>query len=180
MKNITRLLLLAFAFLFGLSVYSPIHAQEVFRYDVLNVYVYDYVGKVTNFRDKPKGKVVASVPTDYTADCIVDKVKNGWWHIIAGQVYVYEPDTLMVINDGEAWVHYSVIGVASSNYAGQTLTLRAAPRETARARFVFNNEIQFRPLEIKDGWVKVRTIDGKHTGWIEIIWLCGNPVTNCC
>jgi len=37
-----------------------------------------------------------------------------------------------------------------------------------------------RPMEIKDDWVKVKTIDGKYTGWIEIEWLCGNSLTNCC
>ena len=36
-----------------------------------------------------------------------------------------------------------------------------------------------RPVDIRGNWVKVKTIDGKHTGWIESEWLCGNPLTNC-
>jgi hypothetical protein len=35
-------------------------------------------------------------------------------------------------------------------------------------------------MDIKGDWVKVKTIDGKYTGWIEEEWLCGNSLTNCC
>ena len=40
--------------------------------------------------------------------------------------------------------------------------------------------ILLRPMDIKGDWVKVKTIDGKYTGWIEEEWLCGNALTNCC
>ena len=40
--------------------------------------------------------------------------------------------------------------------------------------------IELRPIDVKGSWVKVKTTDGKHEGWIESDWLCGNSLTNCC
>ena len=182
MKNFNKVSFLVLAFLFGMFSFEPAFAQVVqdnMDYESLAVYLWDGAGKFTNFRNKPKGDIVGKISTEEIVTLAVDRVEKGWWHVVDGQAEVLDGDT-KVFNNGEAWVHYSVLGIGTRNYDGQKLTLRDNPSETAKAVFSFTDEITLRPMEMKDGWVKVMTLDGKHTGWIEDTWLCGNPVSNCC
>ena len=78
------------------------------------------------------------------------------------------------------WIHYSVLGMGTRNYGKEKLTLRQSPNAKSAAVYSFTKEIVLRPMDIKGDWVKVKTIDGKYTGWIEADWLCGNSLTNCC
>ena len=70
--------------------------------------------------------------------------------------------------------------MGTRNYGKQKLILRKSPNAKAAIVYSFTDEIMLRPMEIKGDWVKVKTTDGKYTGWIEIEWLCGNALTNCC
>lgn len=70
--------------------------------------------------------------------------------------------------------------VDTRNYDGESIHLRESPSNDAASLYSTNEEISLRPLEVKDGWVKVTTFDGKHIGWIEENMLCSNPLTNCC
>jgi hypothetical protein len=70
--------------------------------------------------------------------------------------------------------------VGTRNYGGQKITLFKEPSEKSAAVFSFTDERQLRVLDMKgEEWVKVRTIDGKYTGWVDRNWLCGNSLTNC-
>lgn len=183
MKKFNLFRLLAVAFI--LSLFAPLQSFADGDPDdvVLDVFIHDKDGKQTNYRDKPSGTIIGQTSTSATISLNIDYVKNGWWHILGGEIFSYDSsddDGATVLNDGEAWVHYSVLATSTRNYGGQTLYLRESPSEKSKSVFSFKNERLLRPIDIKPGWVKVKTLDGKHTGWIQTIWLCGNPLTNCC
>ena len=134
----------------------------------------------TNLRATPKGKIIKQLPSG-TYELYFQKVRNGWWKVVdirdADETEDYRRETL---EPNRAYgIHYSVIAIGTRNYGGEKLTLRAEPRAGSKAVWSFSEEISLRPMEIRGEWVKVRTIDGKHNGWIDQEWLCGNPVTYC-
>ncbi|RRC98456.1 hypothetical protein [Prevotella sp. OH937_COT-195] len=145
-----------------------------------NVYIQDSEGQYTNIRNAPGGKVVKRLVTGIYALC-VRNVRNGWWEIVPNTLEDVESQEKVSMNDEKSpcFIHYSAIAVATRNYDGRQLYLRKLPDGKAAVEFSFGDEKELRPLKIKNGWVKVRTLDKKHTGWIEEEWLCGNPVTNC-
>ena len=156
---------------------AMVNAQSV------SVYITDNSGTSTNVRNAPKGKVVAKLNANNGIMFEVESPQNGWWKISGGVYTDPEKDMDEFRLKGSTtgyWVHYSVIGFSTSNYGGQTLHLRQSPSAKARSVFSFKTETQLHPLEVRNGWVKVVTDDGKHTGWIEDQWICGNSVTNCC
>ncbi len=147
----------------------------------LRVFIQDSDGQFTNIRKSPNGAIVAKLPNQNGIMMDVESPKNGWWKIDDGIYWDPNEDGDTKLKGARSyWIHYSVIGVGTRNYGGQTLKLRKSPSRNSAAVFTFNEEIQLRPIDIKGDWVKVKTIDGKHTGWIEEEWLCGNSVTNCC
>ena len=146
----------------------------------LGVFFYDLNGTHTNIRNAPNGKVVDKVPTSSDGMLLVENPVNGWWCIIDNSYY--EPDGRIYKFSGSRsgyYIHNSCIGVATRNYGGETLCLRATPSARAKVVYSFKEEDLLRPIDVKGHWVKVKTIDGKHTGWIESEWLCGNSVSNC-
>ena len=165
-------LFLSFVLLTSLS--ATMCAQSI------GVFTSDQSGKYTNVRNAPNGKVVDRIPTSESAMIEVDQPTNGWWKIVSkGYSTGDEGGTFKGSTTGY-WIHYSVLAVATRNYGGQTLVLRKSPNAKAAKVFEFSEEELLRPMEIKGDWVKVKTYDGKHTGWIEMEWLCGNALTNCC
>lgn len=147
----------------------------------LAVYIHDNDGPYTNVRNQPKGKVVDRIPSNSSAMLDVVKNVNGWWLIFEGEYWVPdEGDKKLKGSNMGYWIHQSVIAVSTRNYGGQKLQLRKGPSQKQAATYSFEEEIMLRPIDIKDDWVKVQTLDGKHSGWIEREWLCGNSVTNCC
>ena len=152
------------------------------RAQVLGVFTWDNNGKYTNVRNAPKGKIVDRIPTDIPAMFAVEKPTNGWWKIFTNE---YDTDDNQVTFKGSTkgyWIHYSVLAVGTRNYGGETLYLRKTPNAKGAVVYQFKDEIELRPVDITaDGeWVKVKTVDGKFTGWIESDWLCDNSLTNCC
>ena len=81
---------------------------------------------------------------------------------------------------GEYWIHYSALGLGTSNYGGQELHLHAAPHQDADIVFTFNKELTVMPLDFDGDWIKVKVDGCDVIGWIENEWLCSNPLTNCC
>ena len=146
----------------------------------LGVFTYDNSGKFTNVRNAPKGKVVDKIPTDVCAMIGVEKPTNGWWKLTDNTYETGDFDGKLKGSTTGYWIHYSVLGMGTRNYGGQTLYIRKNPSESAPVVYKFKKEIVLRPMEIKGEWVKVQTCDGKYTGWIEVEWLCGNSLTNCC
>ena len=164
-------------------------AATVSQAQSIGVFIHDCDGAFTNVRNNFKrGAVVDRIPTNCSAMLVLERPTNGWWRIV-GDSYTG------IVDDGEGgdfadvdlhgsttgyWIHWSVVGVSTRNYGGETLYLRREPSSQAAITFTMNEETVLRPLEIQGDWVKVKTADGRGTGWIEAEWLCGNSVTNCC
>lgn len=146
----------------------------------LGVYTFDEKGSFTNVRNAPKGKIVDKIPISESAMIEVEKPTNGWWKIVGNTYGTGDEEMTLKESATGHWIHYSVLAMGSRNYGGETLYLRKEPSATAPVAYTFSKEILLRPMDIKGGWVKVQTVDGKHTGWIEEDWLCGNALTNCC
>ena len=151
------------------------HAQSI------GVYLSDSKGPYTNIRNAPGGAIVDKLPVNEDFIFVVEEPRNGWWKIQDGVCEPMDGDAKKLKGSRNGyWIHYSVIGVSTSNYGGERLSLRQSPSSKATVVYSFKEEILLRPLDAKGEWVKVKTKDGKLTGWIEMEWLCGNPVTNCC
>lgn len=135
----------------------------------------------TNLRDAPKGKVVGRIDNKLTAMVVLENYTNGWWKL-AGEPSYAEEDVEIPLQPSATgyWIHYSMVGFGTRNYGGQTLHLRQSPDDKAPITYSFSKELVLHPIGIKGDWIKVKTGDGKHTGWIEIEWICSNPLTNCC
>jgi len=146
----------------------------------LGVFTWDSKGKFTNVRNAPNGKVVDRIPTSEAAMIGVEKPTNGWWKIDGNDYDTGDFQGTLKGSSTGYWIHYSVLAMGTRNYGKEKLTLRKSPDAKSAAVYSFTEEILLRPMEIKDDWVKVKTIDGKYTGWIEVEWLCGNSLTNCC
>ena len=147
----------------------------------LELYISDNTGTPTNVRNAPKGKVVATLPVGSTIILSVESPTNGWWKITRGQYEDAERgDKKLKGSTTGYWVHSSVLGIGTRNYGGQRLNLHQSPSSKSAITYSFKEELELNPIDIKGTWVKVRTKDGKHTGWIELEWLCGNPLTSCC
>ena len=149
--------------------------------DVLGVFVADADSGPTNIRSAPRGVIALSLPDTTSYILAVSNPTNGWWLVesLSDAEHVQDID-LTGSSTGKYWIHHSVIGLGTRNYGGQKLVLRSAPSAKARATYSFTDEKLLHPIDVRGSWVKVKTADGKHTGWIEEIWLCDNPLTNCC
>lgn len=132
---------------------------------------------MTNIRSAPKGTIVHQLEPAgfYQLTAIVQP--GGWWRIKDGIVYD-EGGCEEKVPGREAWIHRSVLAVATDYEDGQVRKLYAEPRRDAK-RVMAIHEIRalLRPLELSaDGkWVKVTydpsEFEGrpceKVTGWIE-------------
>lgn len=146
----------------------------------LRVFIDDNDGPFTNIRNAPKGKVVSKVSATSGIMLTVLYQKNGWWYIDGNDYWDPETDTGYFAGSTTGyWIHSSVLAVGTRNYGGEKLSLRKSPASNAPVIFSFKDERLLRPSDIRGSWVKVKTYDGKHEGWIEDEWLCGNSVTNC-
>ena len=153
----------------------------------LGVFIHDNDGPFTNVRNNYKrGAVVDRIPTNCAAMLGIEHPVNGWWRIEGGS-YTGLVDEYNDFADVDLhgsttgyWIHWSVIAVSTRNYGGEKLFLRKEPSEHAAVTYTFSEETLLRPIDIRGDWVKVKTVDGRGTGWIESDWLCGNSVTNCC
>ena len=123
----------------------------------------------TNLRDAPKGKVIGKIDNKLTAMVVLENCTKGWWKLAEKPSYAEED-----------WIHYSMVGFGTRNYGGQTLHLRKSPDDKAPITYSFSKELTLHPIGVQGDWVKVKTSDGKHSGWIEMDWICANPLTNCC
>ena len=154
--------------------------SALLRAQSIGVFTWASKGKYTNVRNAPNGKVVDRIPTSDAAMIGIEKPTNGWWKIIGNHYDTGDVQGTLKGSDSGFWIHYSVLAMGTRNYGKQKLILRKSPNAKAAIVYSFTDEIMLRPMEIKGDWVKVKTTDGKYTGWIEIEWLCGNALTNCC
>ncbi len=151
----------------------------------VDVYIYDNDGPFTNVRNSPgNGKVVAKIPVDASAMFTVTTPTNGWWRIEddSYERLFEDSDWKEVKLTGSTtgyWVHNSVIAVETRNYGNQKLPLLKEPKKNSKVNCTLTGEQLVRPIDVRGDWVKVKTLDGKCSGWVDGVWLCGNPVTTC-
>lgn len=153
----------------GSFEYMPYEASPVAS---LTCYILDK-DPVTNIRKSPGGELLGQLRGSDDWMFTICEPARGWWKIFGTKLGSLD------ISNG-AWIHYSVLGMRTRNYGGQTLKLRAAPSSDAQVvATIKEEEMTVRPMDITpDGeWTKVKCAAG--TGWIESSWLCGNPYTTC-
>ena len=132
--------------------------------------------------NKPSGATVMTLSYDEPYLFTLSSPQDGWWKINDLWNAADDEDTTSLAGSdtGEYWIHYSALGLGTSNYGGQELHLRAAPDPEADIVFTFNQELMLMPLDVQGDWVKVKVDGDDIIGWIEAEWLCSNPLTNCC
>lgn len=162
------------------SIYHLLHWNGMeFEFEEaapVSLYVRYNSGSTMHLYDEPDGKVVYQVGDDTTM--AIDYMFMDWCHIVGGKIYDPAEDKLETLPKGDYWIHNSAIG-ATGMGAGN-VTLYAEPRQGAAVVYAGQEEELIRPLEIMGKWVKVR-VEGKQIeGWIEMIEICSNPLTNCC
>ena len=136
----------------------------------------------THILNKPSGATVMTLSYDEPYIFSLTSPRDGWWKINDMWNAADDEDTTLLVGSdtGEYWIHFSALGLGTSNYGGQELHLRAAPDPEADIVFTFNQELMLMPLDFDGDWVKVKVDGSDIIGWIENEWLCSNPLTNCC
>ena len=152
-------------------------AQEISLIAYLNCDSYP-----AHILNKPRGAFVMSLSCDEPYLFSLTSPQDGWWKINDLWNAANDEDTTSLAGSdtGEYWIHYTALGIGTSNYGGQELYLRAAPNPDADIVFTFNQELILMPLDFESDWIKVQVDGYDIVGWIENEWLCSNPLTNCC
>ena len=123
---------------------------------------------MTYIRATPGGKVLFQVDGQGGYDLTVIVQQGGWWRI-KDPVEVFGSD--MKDPKAEAWIHRSVLALATDCFDAHHRFLRTEPRADAPRVGMIPEFIGIlRPLEMSaDGeWVKVNYEAGKLTGWIRV------------
>lgn len=145
-------------------------------------YVIDSKGPVTNIRTAPSAnaKVAMTLPTDKGSYVLtLDKVKNGWWRI-ADVIEEYEENIEIPLTGSKTgyWIHGSLLYF--SPVGDPTGCLRSGPSAKSKAiRMSDSTELKFQPIGFKGQWIKVKTANGRYTGWMHRDRVCYNPLTTC-
>lgn len=141
-------------------------------------YIIDNDGPVTNVRNAPRGKVIATLPTDKSLAVQLLSVKGEWWKI-GDVVDQYGDDEMEIVLRGSKtgyWIHRSLL---QFTIAGDPKgALHAKPSAKSQAVKVTSADA-FHPIDIQGKWVKAVSTDGKVTGWIHRDRICSNPLTTC-
>ncbi|PNE25730.1 hypothetical protein BHU16_00325 [Tannerella sp. oral taxon 808] len=139
-------------------------------------------GDPVDLYDAPGGKVIRHLGTyDLDYALRVKRVENGWAYIDYGN------DPLMMgpgSSEGSAWVRSTTLYVLPAgpvyiNY------IYDEPTRAARHVATFNEAMDnitdtwWKVLEIRKGWIKIRTNHLGITGWIEARFLCGSDGVDC-
>ena len=137
-------------------------------------------GDPVDLYDAPDGKVVRHLGIhDLDYDLRVKRAENGW-------AYVDYSNNLLGADssEGSAWVRCTSLYVLP---AGPVYTnyLYAEPTRASHRVATFDQaqdnstDIWWKVLEIRKGWVKIRTTHLGITGWIESRILCGSEGVDC-
>ena len=137
-------------------------------------------GEPVDLYDAPDGKVVRHLGIhDLDYDLRVKRAENGW-------AYVDYSNNLLGADssEGSAWVRCTSLYVLP---AGPVYTnyIYAEPTRASRRVATFDqakdnsSDIWWKVLEIRKGWVKIRTTHLGITGWIEARILCVSKGADC-
>ena len=137
-------------------------------------------GEPVDLYDAPDGKVIRHLTdNELDYDLRVKRAENGW-------AYVDYSNNLLGAgsSEGSAWVRCTSLYVLP---AGPVYTnyIYAEPTRASRRVATFDqakdnsSDIWWKVLEIRKGWVKIRTTHLGITGWIESRILCGSKGVDC-
>ena len=137
-------------------------------------------GEPVDLYDAPDGKVIRHLTdNELDYDLRVKRAENGW-------AYVDYSNNLLGAgsSEGSAWVRCTSLYVLP---AGPVYTnyIYAEPTRASRRVATFDqakdnsSDIWWKVLEIRKGWVKIRTTHLGITGWIESRILCGSIGVDC-
>ena len=130
--------------------------------------------------DTPDGKVVRHLGThDLDYDLRVKRAENDWAYVDYGNNLLGAGSS-----EGSAWVRSTALyvlpaGPVRPNY------IYAEPTRASRRVATFDqamdnsSDIWWKVLQIRKGWVKIRTTHLGITGWIESRILCGSKGVDC-
>lgn len=155
--------------------------------DGIVVFTVDHDGPKTNIRSSAGGKVVYTIGTDSTFTFIMKdgmKAVNGWVRIPDDCLYWYDEDAdghnVEIEKYGLAkqrikltgsttgyWIHSSKLQVMIFSEA----EIRKEANKSSEMVYKANNFQNVIPLEYKNGWLKVQTLDKKYTGWMNEEWV---------
>ena len=145
----------------------------------MDVYLWDESGTATNIREVPGGEVDVVLPAENDYLLGVTDLQDGWFKVAS--IWAAS-DEEFIMTDNEGWIHSSVVAVSTRNYGGQELIIYESADVESEVKGLIVNEETLRILDVCEEWAKIKfNRDGKMIeGWIQLEWLCGNPVTNCC
>ena len=137
-------------------------------------------GEPVDLYDAPDGKVIRHLTdNDLDYDLRVKRAENGWAYVDYGNNLLGAGSS-----EGSAWVRCTSLYVLP---AGPVYTnyLYAEPTRASHRVATFDeaqdnsSDIWWKVLEIRKGWVKIRTTHLGITGWIESRILCGSIGVDC-
>jgi len=137
-------------------------------------------GEPVDLYDAPDGKVIRHLTdNDLDYDLRVKRAENGWAYVDYGNNLLGAGSS-----EGSAWIRCTSLYVLP---AGPVYTnyIYAEPTRASYRVATFNeaqdnsSDIWWKVLEIRKGWVKIRTTHLGITGWIEARILCGSEGVDC-
>ena len=138
--------------------------------EVFEVAIIDPSGS-TNIRDKPSGATVMQI--NGNAIFQVKKIEKGWWRI-EGDSYRVEASSYKPLQGSSTgyWIHSSIIAFGTRYDDEKSIKFYSKPDSTSSVVYsVSAEEDSYIPLEKKDCWIKAKTKDGAHSGWIDFEWV---------
>lgn len=142
----------------------------------------DTDGDHTNIRAAAGGRVACTVSTDSLFTFVFQpgmQEVNGWIRIPGDCLYWYDDTDAHSADDRDYtlaghrrrltgsttgyWIHNSVLRLMLL----PDEPIRREPKPDAATVWQSSLLANLRPIRMERGWVKVRTLDGKYTGWVE-------------
>ncbi len=167
-----KIVLLLFA---TLMISASMNAQSM-----IDAYIVDSDGPVTNIRNSPKGKVVATLSTDDNIVVSLLEVKGKWWKIDKTVLKMGDDEKEITLKGSKTgyWIHRSLLGFTING--DPTGVIKVSPSKKAKSVKISNYpDLLLNPVAVKGKWVKVLSSDGKYIGWMPIDRICDNPLTTC-
>lgn len=151
---------------------TSVHEQTILPWQKgLMCSVYDTSGTPTNIRLTPGGNKYKHT-TESPRNLVILEQSKGFFHVIDNMLedWTDECDNVMYLDDNETgyWIHSSCLAVKSIHNNGAPLHLLKEMDDCNEQPIIYTikSETLLRPLEVtKSGWVKVKTLDSKYTGW---------------
>ena len=129
----------------------------------------DDSGSNTNVKHEPNGDLVLQLNKEDLFVLHVIDYKDGWLKIdnISSVYFGFD------ISNLEGWVHQSTTGF----WTRKKIELLEAPKANKSIGSIDGENGPVKLIDVCANWVEIEFNGLK--GWVELKWLCGNPVTTC-